>query len=635
MSSEPAKDELFPEIEPYDSGYLRVSDIHEIYYEQSGNPQGKPVFFLHGGPGGSAAPGPRRYYDPKKFRIVLHDQRGAGRSRPFAELRENTTQDLVEDIERLRRHLKIEDKILIVGGSWGSTLALAYAEAHPERVAGMVLRGIYLGTPEEMERFYGHGVATYFPEVSERLWSQVPEMPGKTRPQRLLALLESPDPEVRKKIARAWAAYETKVAFLERSDADVEAAFADLRSHRLLADREPLHGQGLLPGARPAPARRRQDQGHPGGHHQRALRRDLPAEDRLQLHKALPKSQLWIVEAAGHAGSEPGIQAALVRAVRSFEPVKTADTLSPRAPALRRGTPARQRASPHRTPSRWETPPSRSSCSTAAREPAAPHATPLRRSGEVPPHRPARSAASRAQPPFRADRENTTQALVEDVERLRQHLKIKRMILLGGSWGSTLALAYAEAYPDHVAGLILRGIFLGTREEMDLYFPRSVGDYFPEVYERFCAQIPEMPGKSLAERVFALLESPDEEVRRNAARAWVEFELKTVGLQRTDEEVRQELGTFDPEALARLKTFYIVRDCFLEEGQLLRDIGRIQHIPAILLNGRYDLMTPPVVAWKLHKALPKSELWLIEAAGHSAGEPATQEGLVRAVRKFE
>src|SRR4028119_2521476 len=162
---------LFPEIEPYDSGYLRVSDIHEIYYEQSGNREGSAVFFLHGGPGGSAGPASRRLYDPKKFRIVLHDQRGAGRSRPFADLRENTTQNLVEDTERLRRPLHTDDEILIVGGSWGATLALAYAEAHPERVAGMVLRGIYLGTREEMEHFYGHGVATYFPEVSEKLWS--------------------------------------------------------------------------------------------------------------------------------------------------------------------------------------------------------------------------------------------------------------------------------------------------------------------------------------------------------------------------------------------------------------------------------------------------------------------------------
>jgi proline iminopeptidase len=310
---------LFPEIEPYDSGHLRVSDLHEIYYEQSGNPQGKPVFFLHGGPGGSAGPAVRRLYDPKKFRIVLHDQRGAGRSKPFAELRENTTQNLVEDVERLRRHLKIEDKILLVGGSWGSTLALAYAEAHPERVAGMVLRGIYLATPEEMEAFYGHGVATYFPEVSERLWSQVPEMPGKTRPQRLLAMLESPDPEVRKKIAKAWAAYETKVAFLERSDAAVEAEFAtwDPTAFSRIENHYMAQDCFLEPNQLLRDAHRIKDvptiiiNG----------RYDVicPPKTAYKLHQALPKSQLWIVEAAGHAGAEPGIQAAIVRAVRTFE----------------------------------------------------------------------------------------------------------------------------------------------------------------------------------------------------------------------------------------------------------------------------------------------------------------------------
>lgn len=237
--------------------------------------------------------------------------------------------------------------------------------------------------------------------------------------------------------------------------------------------------------------------------------------------------------------------------------------------------------------------------------------------------------------PFGEIRENTTQALVDDVEALREHLGIESMLLLGGSWGSTLALAYAEAHPDRVTGMVLRGIFLGTQEELDLYFPRSTADYFPEVYERICARIPEMPGLSLPERVFALLESPDPEVRRNAARAWVELELKTVGLHQTDEQVRQELETFDPEALARLETFYIVRKCFLEEGQILRDAGRIQHIPAVIVNGRYDLMTPPVVAWKLHKALPKSEIWFIEAAGHGGGEPGIQDALVRAVRRFE
>jgi proline iminopeptidase len=313
-----AEDQLFPEIEPYDSGYLKVGGLHEIYYEQSGNPQGKAVFFLHGGPGGGTSPKQRRYFDPAKFRIVLHDQRGAGKSRPFAETKENDTWALVDDIERLRTHLKI-DRVILLGGSWGSTLALAYAEKYPEHVSGLILRGVYLGTRAEMERFYTHGVAEYFPEVSERLWSQVPEVPGKTAPQRLMALLDSPDEATRKKAAAAWSAYETKVAFLTISDEDVEKgvvegdpmAFSRIENHYMshdcfLEDGQLLRDAGKLKDIPAIIVNGRYDV-------------ICPPKTAYRLHKALPKSQLWIIEGAGHAGSEPGIQAALVRAARTFE----------------------------------------------------------------------------------------------------------------------------------------------------------------------------------------------------------------------------------------------------------------------------------------------------------------------------
>lgn len=316
--AEEPKAVLFPEIEPYDSGYLRVSDLHEIHYEQVGNPEGKPIFFLHGGPGGGSSPYSRRYYDPKKFRVVLHDQRGAGRSRPFAETRQNTTQDLVRDIEKLRQHLKI-DRMILLGGSWGSTLALAYAEAYPERVSGLILRGVYLGTREEMERFYGHGVAEYFPEVSEKLWSQVPDMPGKTMPQRIMALLDSPDPEVRKRIARAWAAYETKVSSLTQTDAEVEkafeqwdpTAFSRIENHYMSSDCFLEPNQLLRDAVKIKDIPTVIING----------RYDVvcPPEAAWRLHKALPKSQLRIVEAAGHSGREPGIEEAILQAVRSFE----------------------------------------------------------------------------------------------------------------------------------------------------------------------------------------------------------------------------------------------------------------------------------------------------------------------------
>jgi proline iminopeptidase len=314
-----ATDDLFPEIEPYSTGFLQVSDLHEIYYEQSGNPRGTPIFFLHGGPGGSTSPVQRRYYDPAKFRIILHDQRGAGRSTPFAEIRQNTTWDLVEDIETLRKHLGVS-RMILLGGSWGSTLALAYAEKYPEHVSGLILRGIYLGTREEMERFYTHGVAEYFPEVSERLWSQVPELPGKTPPQRILAALESKDPAVRNRVAKAWAAYETKVAFLTRSDEEVEKSFTDgwdptafsrIENHYMangcfLEEGQLLRDVGKIKNIPTIIVNGRYDV-------------ICPPRTAYALHKALPRSKLWIVEAAGHSGGEPGITAALVRAVREFE----------------------------------------------------------------------------------------------------------------------------------------------------------------------------------------------------------------------------------------------------------------------------------------------------------------------------
>ena len=167
---------LYDAIEPYDSGHFRVSAVHELYYEQSGNPEGKPVVFLHGGPGAGLVADYRRYFDPEAYRVILFDQRGAGLSRPHASLEANTTWDLVEDIEKLRTHFNI-DQWLVFGGSWGSTLALAYAETHPERVSGLVLRGIFLCRPEETSWFYeeGHGASAIFADRWDEYVGIIPE----------------------------------------------------------------------------------------------------------------------------------------------------------------------------------------------------------------------------------------------------------------------------------------------------------------------------------------------------------------------------------------------------------------------------------------------------------------------------
>ena len=192
---------LFPAIKPYEQGFLRVSKEHEVYYEQSGNPRGKPVLFVHGGPGYWAPPKDRRWFDPKFYRIILFHQRGAGKSRPHNSLKDNTTWHLVADIERLREHLKV-DRWLVFGGSWGSTLSLAYATKHTKRVKGLIIRGVFLGTQEENNSYYeGHAANHIFPDEWE-LFTKL--APGKNKIKTYYKLLTGKNKKKAEQAARAW-----------------------------------------------------------------------------------------------------------------------------------------------------------------------------------------------------------------------------------------------------------------------------------------------------------------------------------------------------------------------------------------------------------------------------------------------
>jgi len=229
----------FPEIEPYDEDTLRVSDIHKIHYEQCGNPDGKPILFLHGGPGSGSSPKLRRFADPDFYRIILFDQRGSGKSIPHAGLEENTTDHLVEDIEKLREHLGI-DKWPIFGGSWGSTLALAYSVKHRERVKGLILRGIFLCRKEEISWFYEQGGAhMIFPEAWEGYLSQISGVKPGNMVSAYYDLLTGHDEEAKLKAAHAWSKWEAKTSKLEEDlelvekfeDPKLATAFARIECH--------------------------------------------------------------------------------------------------------------------------------------------------------------------------------------------------------------------------------------------------------------------------------------------------------------------------------------------------------------------------------------------------------------------
>lgn len=307
--------DLFPPVEPNASGMLEVGDGHTLYWEESGNPRGVPVVFVHGGPGAGCAPPYRRFFDPRFWRIVLFDQRGCGRSRPHASVQANTTPALVADMERLRTRLGIE-KWVLFGGSWGSTLALAYGQAHPERALAFVLRGVFLFRPAEVEWFMT-GMGTFFPEARRRFAAHVaqddgPELAAWYR------RLTHPDPQVHLPAARLWCGYEEACARLlprgEGGDGDAAAclAMARIECHYMVHDGF-LEPDQLLRGMeriRHLPAIIVQG------------RYDMvcPPATAWDLAQSWPGARLHMIPDAGHSAMEPGVRLALVAAMEGLKP---------------------------------------------------------------------------------------------------------------------------------------------------------------------------------------------------------------------------------------------------------------------------------------------------------------------------
>lgn len=309
---------LYPEIEPFNSGFLRVSPLHEIYFEESGSPTGKPAVFVHGGPGGGTDGKQRRFFDPSKYRIILFDQRGCGKSKPHASLEDNTTWHLVSDMERLREHLKI-DRWQVFGGSWGSTLALAYAEKYPTRVTELVLRGIFLLRKSEIDWFYQAGASALYADAWEDYLAPIPEAERGDLLHAYHRRLTSDDPKVRQEAARAWSVWEGRTSCLAPNEDliartagdDFSLAFARIECHYFVnAGFMHLESQLLdeVAKIRHIPAVIVQG------------RYDVvcPMENAWALHRAWPEADLRIVGDAGHSAFEPGILSELVDATDRF-----------------------------------------------------------------------------------------------------------------------------------------------------------------------------------------------------------------------------------------------------------------------------------------------------------------------------
>ncbi|AXA34352.1 prolyl aminopeptidase [Francisella adeliensis] len=308
---------LYPEIEPYNKELLKVSDLHTIFFEECGNPKGKPVVFVHGGPGGGIQPSYRRYFNPDKYRIVLVDQRGCGQSTPFAEIEENTTQHLIEDFEKIRKKLGI-GRWMVFGGSWGSTLGLAYAQKYPEVVTELVLRGIFFGRAKEISWMYQHGASEVFPDMWEKYVEPIPVEQRNDFLSAYYNILTGENKALKQKAAIAWSVWEASIsklfmdkeAILKYAGDKFSLAFARIECH-FFKNKLFLEEAQLLKNAHKIA-------NIPGVIVQGRYDMVCPAASAWDLHKAWPTAKLEIISDAGHSISEPGIVEALVKATDGF-----------------------------------------------------------------------------------------------------------------------------------------------------------------------------------------------------------------------------------------------------------------------------------------------------------------------------
>ena len=308
---------FFPEITPYKTEMFKTTELHNLYIEQSGNPEGMPVVFVHGGPGGGTNADQRRFFDPQKYRIILFDQRGSGQSTPAAELKDNTTWDLVSDLEKIREHLNIK-KWVVFGGSWGSTLALTYAIVHPDQVHHLILRGIFLCRPSEIKWFYQFGASEIYPDVWEGYQNHIPENERHDFVTAYYKRLTHEKSDVRLAAAKIWSKWEAATSKLfvdvkaidDFDDPTYALQFARIECHYFINNAFFKTNNWIIENIdkiRHIPADIVQG------------RYDVvcPARSAWDLHQAWPEARFQFVQDAGHAASEPGTQAALVTAAQN------------------------------------------------------------------------------------------------------------------------------------------------------------------------------------------------------------------------------------------------------------------------------------------------------------------------------
>jgi len=650
---------------PYDTNYLKVDDIHSIYYEQSGNPSGIPIIWIHGGPGGALAPRYKELFDLSKMRIIGYEQRGAGRSIPFGSLENNTPTHLVEDLEKLRIHLKI-DKWILVGNSWGSTLSLLYAIKYPEQVLGIIIGGVCLLRQKDIDWLYKKGASYIYPKEWDTFINFIPINERDDLISAYYKRLTSPDEKIRNDACWHWCQLELIITTFDDNHLyknDLKnlkriVPLARLECHFFINNKEFMKSNNYIIEnsykLKDIPIIMSQS------------RYDMvcPVDSAYQLKKVLPHIELRINPLGGHTSFEKNVLNNYKKAIKDFinKKIKTNSKYIQQKAGIKEEIKAESESESEKDLEKDLSYPIVTPFNTNFLAVGDNHQLYYEEYGNkdgIPflfIHGGPGSGISKRYScrfdlskiyligfdqrgagrsiPSASITNNTTADLIKDIEKLRTHLKVKKWYLFGCSWGSTLSLLYSIAYPSSVLGMVIYGIFLGRQVDIDwLYKDDKVSYIYPDEWDKFIKYIPEEERNDLVEAYYKRINSDNIEIRNKFSLLWKDFETNcSKFLPDTEKSITDSAKVFSS---SRIENHYMKNKCFLpSDNFILENSIILKKIPIYLIQARYDMVCPVDSSYQLYKELPHINYKIINYSNHDSYIKVSNNALINAVNEI-
>jgi len=640
------------------TNFLKVDDIHTLYYEEYGNPNGIPIIWIHGGPGGGLNKNYIKLFDHSKMRIIGYDQRGCGRSIPFGCLENNTTTHLIDDLEKLREHLKI-DKWILIGNSWGSTLSLLYAIKHSEKVLGMIIGGICLLRQSELDWLYKYGgISNIYPKEWEIFEKYIPLDERNDMVAAYYKRLTSSDENIRNDACWHWCQLELKITTFADNNlyknelknleriiplATIECHFFNNNRKFMVSDNFIIENSQKLIDIPIIITHSRYDM-------------VCPIDSAYHLKKALPHIVLNINPIGGHTSFEKPTIDNYKRSIKNLIGNIKYNKYFKQEAGLKKILeiePKEDLSHPIVSPFNTNFLDVGDSHQLYYEEYGNKNGIPFLFIHGDPGDEISNKYCSRfdltkiyligyeqrgagRSIPSASIKNNTTLDLIKDIEKLRNHLNIKKWFLFGCSWGSTLSLLYSISNPSSVLGMVINGIFLGRQVDIDwLYQKNKVSNIYPDEWDKFIVDIPLKERNDLVEAYYKRINSDDLEIRNKYSLLWKNFETNCSKFLNEPKDTQLKKDSSKVFSSSRIENHYMKNKCFLSSDNfIIENSYKLINIPIHVIQARYDMICPVDSSYQLYKALPHINYKIINYSNHDSYIKVSNNALINAVNQI-